>query len=131
MAQHEIEVILTRQLASYLAMPIFIVDPAGTLIFYNEPAERILGQRFEETGELAGNEWGTAFNATDESGAPLAPDQLPLMIALEQHRPVHSRIGIVGLDKVRRVIAITAMPLIGHAHRHLGAIAVFWEVGDQ
>jgi hypothetical protein len=29
-AQKEIEIILTRQLASYLAMPIFIVDPAAT-----------------------------------------------------------------------------------------------------
>jgi hypothetical protein len=35
MAQKEIEVILTRQLASYLAMPIIIIDPLGTLLFYN------------------------------------------------------------------------------------------------
>ena len=27
---HPIEVILTRQLASYLSVPIFIVDPDGT-----------------------------------------------------------------------------------------------------
>jgi hypothetical protein len=26
-----------RQLASYLAMPILLVDPVGTLLFYNEP----------------------------------------------------------------------------------------------
>ena len=35
MAHEEIEVILARQLASYLAMPIFIVDPQGTLLYYN------------------------------------------------------------------------------------------------
>jgi hypothetical protein len=46
MAQHPIEVILMRQLASYLAMPILLVDPAGTLLFYNEPAERLLGRRY-------------------------------------------------------------------------------------
>ena len=34
MAQKEIEVILTRQLASYLAMPIIIMDSVGTLLFY-------------------------------------------------------------------------------------------------
>ena len=29
MSQQEIEVILSRQLAEYLALPIFIVDPSG------------------------------------------------------------------------------------------------------
>ena len=46
MAQHAIEVILMRQLASYLAMPILLVDPVGTLLFYNKPAEGLLGQHF-------------------------------------------------------------------------------------
>ncbi len=50
--QQEIEMILARQLASYLVMPIFVVDPAGTLVFYNEPAEPILGRRFDETGAM-------------------------------------------------------------------------------
>jgi PAS domain-containing protein len=53
MPQQEIEMILVRQLASYLAMPIFVVDPQGTLVFYNEPAELLLGRRFEETGEMS------------------------------------------------------------------------------
>ena len=35
MLQKAIEVILMRQLASYLAMPIFVVDPDGNLLFYN------------------------------------------------------------------------------------------------
>jgi hypothetical protein len=57
MAQQEIEVILIRQLASYLAMPMVIVNPVGTLLFYNEPAEELLAMRFEETGELTEDEW--------------------------------------------------------------------------
>jgi len=57
MAQQEIEVILIRQLASYLAMPMVIVNPVGTLIFYNEPAEELLAMRFEETGEMPEDEW--------------------------------------------------------------------------
>jgi len=52
----DIEVILSRHLASCLAMPIFIVDPVGNLLFYNEPAELILGRRFEETGEMPASE---------------------------------------------------------------------------
>ena len=52
MSQKEIEVILTRQLASYLAVPVLIVDTDGTLLYFNEPAEAIFARRFDETGEM-------------------------------------------------------------------------------
>ena len=32
-----------RELADHLATPIFVVDAAGDLLFYNEPAEKLLG----------------------------------------------------------------------------------------
>jgi PAS domain-containing protein len=128
MAQKEIEVILTRQLASYLAMPIIIIDSAGTLLFYNEPAEVILGRRFEETGELSADEWVTAFTATDEQGTPLAPETRPLLIALTEQRPTHCEMWLQGLDHVRRHIEVTTFPLIGQAGGHLGAVGIFWEV---
>ncbi|MBI3800815.1 MAG: PAS domain-containing protein [Deltaproteobacteria bacterium] len=128
MSQKEIEVILTRQLASYLALPIFIVDPQGTLVFYNEPAEAILGLRFDETGEMAAAEWGTVFTPIDGAGSPLPPDTLPLTIALRERRSAHGDFYIRGLDLVLRHIEVTAFPLIGQAHRDLGAVALFWEV---
>src|SRR5687767_2833364 len=101
-SQKEIELILARQLASYLVMPIFIVDPKGTLIYYNEPAEGILGRHFEETGEMPVEVWSTLFNPTDETGKPLPADSLPLVIALTHHRPAHRDFWIEGLDGVRR-----------------------------
>lgn len=128
MKQREIEIILARQLASYLATPIFIVDPQGTLAFYNEPAEAILGRRFNETGEMKADEWSTLFKPVDGNGAPLKPDDLPLMIALREQRSSHRSFSISGLDGVLRNIQVTAFPLIGHAGRFLGAIAIFWEV---
>jgi len=127
MAQQEIEVILTRQLASYLVMPIFIVDPTGTLLFYNEPAEAILGYRFEETGEMPAEVWGTIFTPTDVENNPIPVSDLPLGIALQEQRPVHSGFWILGLDGVRRHIEVSAFPLVGMADRRLGAIAMFWE----
>ena len=128
MPQQDIEVILVRQLASYLAMPIFIVDPQGTLVFYNEPAEPILGRRFEETGEMPIGEWSTIFDPTDESGQPIAPADIPLAIALTERRPAHRALWIRGLDRVQRHLEVTCFPLIGQANRCLGAIAIFWEV---
>ena len=77
MVQKEIEVILARHLSSYLATPIFIVDPEGNLLFYNEQAEAILGHRFNETGEMPVSEWATIFQPMDKLGLPLATDKLP------------------------------------------------------
>ena len=128
MAQQEIEIILARQLASYLAVPIFIVDPQGTLLFYNEPAESVLGRRFEESGAMPMDEWSRIFAPTDEKGAPLAPDDLPLVITLAERQPSHRDFYILGMDGKRRHIEVTSIPLIGQADGDLGALAVFWEV---
>ncbi len=125
--QHEIEVILARQLADYLALPIFLVDQEGNLLFYNEPAEKILGHRYEETGPMPAEEWATVFQPTDEDGRPLTADQLPLIVALREGRPAHSGFWIRGLDAVLRQIEVIAFPLIGQGDRRLGAVAIFWE----
>jgi PAS domain-containing protein len=130
MSQKDIEVILTRQLASHLAMPIFIVDPAGTLIFYNEPAETILGLRFEETGEMSANEWAKAYRPMDEDGELLPPESLPLLVTVAKRRPAHGRLWIRGLDNVFRHIEVSSFPLLGQRDRLLGAVAVFWEVTE-
>ena len=120
--------ILTRHLADCLAMPIFLVDARGTLLFYNEPAELILGRRFEETGELTTAQWARAFVPTDGQGNALPPEKLPLVIALRDRRPAHSDFFIRGLDHSVRHIKATAFPLVGRTNRFLGAVAIFWEV---
>jgi PAS domain-containing protein len=125
-AQKPIEVILMRQLASYLPIPIFLVDADGTLLFYNEPAESLLGRRFDEAGEMNLGVWSTIFLPTDEHGAPLPPDDVPLVVALRERRPIHSTIGFTGLDGVKNRIELTAFPLEGQGDRHLGAVAMFW-----
>ena len=130
MAQKAIELILARQLASCLAMPIFIVDRTGILVFYNEPAEKILGLRFDETGELGPAEWATKFEPTDDAGMALAPEAIPLYVALAEHQPAHGTFWIQGLDGQRRYIAVTAFPIIGQAERQHGAIAIFWETAS-
>jgi PAS domain-containing protein len=126
MAPQEIEMILARHLASHLAMPIFLVDPQGTLLYYNVAAEAILGRRFDETGPLPLAEWATIF--TPVGG--LAPDEMPLVIALRERRPAHRDFWIRGLDQVPRHIEVTGLPVLGHAGRHLGALAIFWEIDN-
>lgn len=130
MAQKDVEIILARQLASYLAVPIFLVDPAGSLLYYNESAEAILGLRFDETGTMPLEEWSRAFVPRDVKGAPLAAEGLPLVVALRERKPAQLRFHIRGLDGVLRQIDTTAVPLFGQAGRFLGAMAIFWEVRD-
>jgi PAS domain-containing protein len=127
MPQRPIEVILTRQLASTLAMPVFLVDPDGTLVFYNEPAEAVLGMRFEETGEMPAAEWASLWSPFAEDGSPLGPERLPLMIAVAERRPAHGDFWIRGLDGTRRHIEATAFPLMRLTDEVLGAVVIFWE----
>jgi PAS domain-containing protein len=130
MSQQEIELILSRHLSSHLDTPIFLVDPDGNLLFYNEPAESILGRHFAETGQMSPDEWGTIWRFTDEVDQPIKPEDLPLSIALTQGCPAHRRMWIVGLDNVRRHIETTCFPIIGQPSRFLGAMAIFWELDD-
>jgi PAS domain-containing protein len=128
MTQQEIEVILARQLAEYLEMSIFIVSPVGDLLYYNEPAENILGTRYVETGQMPASEWATVFKPFDRDGNALQPDELPLIIALTKKHPAHKKFWIEGLDGALREIEVTAFPIMAQAERFLGAIAIFWEV---
>ena len=128
MSQQEIEVILSRQLAEYLALPIFIVDPSGDLLYYNEPAELILGSRYDDTGPMAARDLAMIFKPVDQDGRPMKSEELPIVIALTKHHPSHNTFWIQGLDGALRKIEVAAFPLIAQANRFLGAIAIFWEV---
>ena len=128
MAQKEIEVILARQLAEYLTLPIFIVDPNGDMLYYNESAEVILGSRFGETGPMAANDLAAIFKPVDQDGTPIKSSGLPLVKALTHRQPAHDSFWIEGLDGRLRKIAVTAFPIIGQAERFQGAISIFWEV---
>jgi PAS domain S-box-containing protein len=125
--QLQVEVILMKQIASYLATPIFVVDASGNLVYFNEPAEGILGQRYDEAGDMALDELASIFNPTDEQGAPIPREDQPLVCALEHRRPAHGPMWIRGLDGAIRHIAVTAFPLVGQDDRNLGAVAIFWE----
>ena len=131
MPAYEIEIILNRQLADCLSIPVFITDTAGNLIFYNEPAEEILGKRYEETGEMPVEMWGTIFKPIDEAGHLLAPDDLPLVKTLRNCRPYHKIFLIESLKGSIEKISVTSYPILGRSGKFLGAVAIFWELKDD
>ena len=116
-----------RELADHLATPAFVVDAQGTLEFYNEPAGVLLGLRFEETGPMPVEAWTSRFAPTDEHGAPLAADDLPLVRALRRATPGHGGFWIQGLDGARRHLEVTAFPIFGITGELVGGAALFWE----
>lgn len=119
--------ILLRHLASYLAIPAWITDATGNLIYYNEPAEDLLGGRFDEVGEIGSEALDELFVTTDLDGTPIPNAELPLLIALEERHPSHRTFRINRLDGNPRVIELTAIPVVGQGDRFLGALCVFWE----
>jgi PAS domain-containing protein len=125
-----IQMILTRQLAGYLSVPLFLVDPTGDLLFYNEAAEAILGRRFEETGAMPAEVWSSIFTPVDEQGQPIPPEDVPLMITLATQRPAYKRFYIQGMNGVRRHIEVAAIPIAGLQGEFLGAAALFWEIEE-
>lgn len=127
MAQQPIELILLRQLATALVVPVFIVDERGDLVFLNEPAERLLGIRLEELDHLPFETWTTAFRPKAPDGTNVPADDLPLVRAIVDRRPAHGPLQITGSDGTERAIEITAFPLEGGRGRLIGAVAMFWE----
>jgi len=102
-------------------------DGAASLLYYNEPAEALLGHSFEETGEMPVEEWGTIFRPVDADARPIPPERLPLVVALAESRPTHGELTIVGLDGVSRHLEMVAFPLDGQHGARLGGVALFWE----
>jgi PAS domain-containing protein len=129
--EHDLVLILARGLASSIATPMFLVDPGGTLVYFNEPAEVILGTTYADAGEMAPEEWGSAFKPHDlESGEELPLESLPLAVALAERRPAHRTMSITGRDGVRRTIAVTGFPLWARTDEFVGAAAIFWEAKE-
>ena len=127
MPQREVELILMRQWASYLAMPIFMVGSNESLLFYNEAAETLLGRPWEEAGQMTLEELPSMFQLQNVDRSALVPDQFPLHVALRQRRPAHLPVRYRALNGVWRTVEVTAFPLEGQGGRHLGAVAIFWE----
>lgn len=109
-------------------MPMVVLDPEGTIVFYNEPAEGMLGDTFEHAGELSSDEWAAVFMPERADGTPIPMQELPAGIALLERRPHHLALFYRGLDGVRREVAITAFPLMGREQELFGAVAIFWHV---
>ena len=127
MAQKPIELILLKDLVSQLGFPVTMVDAEGRVVFINEPAERLIGRRHDDTGELPLVSLAELYAPLDENGAPMPFDQLPIRVALRERRPQQGTLFIHDAEGTAHHITTTAIPLDGQGGTLLGAMAIFWE----
>ena len=118
--------ILAREFASNLATATLIADDQGSLVFFNEAAEALVGRPFAEAGELPIDEWTGSFAPRTRDQEALPPERRPARIALDERRPAHEQFWITSRDGVDREVAVTAFPLFAHADEFVGIMAIFW-----
>jgi PAS domain-containing protein len=124
-----LELILARNLMSLVSLPAVLVDVDGQIVFYNDSAAELVGRRFEEIGTMSREEWSARYGPVDEQGTALAPDELPLAVAVREGRPAYARFRVRAKRGLVEVEA-GALPLLGPAGYH-GAMVFFWVVDED
>ena len=127
--QRPIELILARNFLSSLSTPAMLVNAPGDVIFFNEAAGALLGQRFEETGTMTAEEWTQAFGPIDDAGEPIPVEQQPLTAALRHNRPGYAVHRIRSAEDGVHDIEVAGLPIIG-TDGFQGALVIFWPRGE-
>lgn len=118
--------ILARELASNLSTAMFLLDASGTLVFFNDSAEILIGRAFAELGEISAAEFGEVLQLAEADGTPLRRRDTPAGVAFIERRPAHRVLLATGYDGTRRLLEATAYPLLGANEEMHGVVSVFW-----
>lgn len=123
--------IRAKHLAESVTTPAFVADAQGTLAFFNEAAEGLLGRSFSSVGPLPADEWRDAFDVRNRDGTPFPLEAMPGWMALRRSEPTIGHLRFRAGDGGDRFVAVCAIPLFSGADRFEGALLVFWsENGD-
>lgn len=128
--QKTLALIVARELAANLATPMFLIDAAGNLVFYNDAAEQILGRSFAELGTISAVAWGEMLQLATPDGEPLRRRDSPPGIAFMQRRPAHRTLRATAFDGTERIVEVTAYPLFAKADEMHGVVTIFWETPE-
>ncbi|MDP9118862.1 MAG: PAS domain-containing protein [Actinomycetota bacterium] len=125
-SHRHIALILAKDLAANLATAMLLVDAEGDLVFFNEPAERILGRPYAEA-QMSSVELTKTFNPVDEAGQTIPLQELPLAQAFRNGIPSHGQLRIQAADGRTVDLEVVAVPLFAQMDQPVGGLAVFWE----
>jgi PAS domain-containing protein len=122
-----IELILLRQLAQRMPMPVVLLDAEGVLVYFNPATARMVGFDQATDAEIpltALHEFSAPRDADDQ---PLPLERMPIAVALRQRRPQQATMIVHGADGTPHRIITTAIPLDGQGGALIGAMSIFWE----
>ena len=122
-----IELILMRQLAGCLAMPIILSDTRGDVVYVNESAEQLLGLSVGESDTVSAEDLASILSARGCDGRSLRPDEMPTRRAMVSGRPVHQKLQVRGSGGVDHWLQATAFPLLSTVGEHVGVVSILWD----
>jgi PAS domain-containing protein len=128
--QRPIELILLRELARRLAMPVTLYDADQRLVYLNPAAEALLAAGREKLEETSLDDMMDFLRPTDAYGAPIPAERMPIGVALTEERGQHGNLWIHDAQGVAHWMANTSIPLRGQGGDALGAMSIWWKVGD-
>lgn len=131
MSAKPIELILLRQLARRLPMPVAIVDALGNLVYFNPASQRLLGLDPAVIGEYPTSRFDELLDPRQADGSPMEVRDMSIMVALHDRRPQQSKMILHGSDGVPHSVVTNAVPLDGQGGALLGAMSIFWEVDED
>ena len=131
--QKPLELILARNLLTSISTPSFLVDGAGTMVFYNEAAAALLGRSFEDAGQMTAEEWTAAFGPLSNGEEPVELDEISLTQAIQSGQPAHGSFCIRTARSEKELVEAAAFPLVTAEDGPSGAMVMFWAngVGEQ
>ena len=129
--QRNLVLILARAFAGQLATAVFLLDPEGTIIYYNEAGERLTGRPFIEGAGSTLEDWMMRRRQRDEEGHELPIQELPLGKTMLKREPAHGIIRFQTEDGVDRRIETASFPLFAHTEDFVGTISIVWPIEED
>ena len=129
--QRNLVLILARAFAAQLATAVFLLDPEGTIIYYNEAAEELTGRPYIEGAGLTIDEWMTRTRPRDAGGVDVGVQDLPLGTTMLKQEPAHGIVVFRTADGVDRRVETASFPLFAHTEDFVGSFSVVWPIEDD
>ncbi|HEX8626287.1 MAG TPA: histidine kinase dimerization/phosphoacceptor domain -containing protein [Allosphingosinicella sp.] len=117
-----------RDILDALPVALYTTDAEGRITYYNEAAVDISGRR----PTLGDDKWCVSWKLFHPDGSPLAHDQCPMAVALEERRPVRGAEAVAERPDGSRIPFIPyPTPLFGPAGEMLGAVNVLVDIAHR
>jgi PAS domain-containing protein len=129
--QRNLVLILARAFAAQLATAVFLLDPEGTVIYYNEAAEKLTRRPFIEGAGQTIDEWMTRTRPRDAEGVELPIQELPLGTTMLKQEPAHGIVVFRTADGVDRRVETASFPLFAHTEDFVGSFSIMWPIEED